>query len=108
MHDDQHHRGCCQVVKVGREDERSQRDSPQQAFGIARTYPLRDKVEATIVVQQFNDRHGCQQEHHNSSSSTHIFQEDIVIDEIFYCLTRSFATGKPFKIVCRMLVHDKV
>ena len=81
VHDDQHHRCRCQVVEVGREDERGQRDGPQQPLRVAGANPLGDEVEAAVVVQYLDDGHRGQEEHDNAGGSAHVLQEDVVVDE---------------------------
>ena len=108
MHDDQHHRRRRQVVEVGGKDKRSQRDGPQQALRVAGAYPFGDEVETAIVVQQFHNRHGSQQEHDDSSSLADILQEYMLANKILYRLAGGHIACEPFLIVCGVLVHDKV
>ena len=108
MHDDQHHGRRCQVVQIGREDKRSQRDGPQQSLGITRTNPFCDEVEAAIIVQQFHYRHGSQQEQYNGSSLAHVFQEYIIFNKVFHRLAGGLVACQPLHILTRMLVHHEV
>ena len=108
MHDNQHHGRRRQVVQIGREDKRSQRDGPQQALGVTGTNPFCDEIEAAIVAQQFHYRHRSQQEHHDSSSLAHIFQEHMILNKVFHRLAGGLVACQPLHILTGMLVHHKV
>ena len=108
MHDDQHHRGGSQVIEIRGDDEGGEGNSPEQTLGVARTDPLRDEIEAAVVVQDLDDAHRSQQEHHDTRGSPHIIEEHIVADEILHSIARRILTIKELLIFSSMFSHHEV
>ena len=108
MHDDQHHGSRRQVVEVGRQDERGQRNGPQQTLGVTGANPFGNEVEASVVVEYLDNGHRGYQEHDNACSSSHILQEYVVIDEVLDGIARRSLTVQELCILRRMLRHDEV
>ena len=96
------------IVEVGREQESSQGDGPQQTVRIASANPLGNKIEAAVVAQNLYNGHRSHQEHHDGCCLAHIFQEDVVVDEELHRLTGCLASVKPFHIVVGIELHDEV
>ena len=72
MHDDEHHSGSSQVVKIGRQQECDKCYTPQQALWVASAYPLCDEIEAAVIAKQFDNRHRSQEKEHYGSCPTYI------------------------------------
>ena len=76
MHDGKHHDSSGQVVKIGRNNKCHHRKRPNHTLAITGAKQLADKIETTIIVENFNNRHRRQQEQDYLCSSSHIWQED--------------------------------
>ena len=108
VHDDQHHGAGGEVIEVCRDDECGKGKRPKQVVGSPHAHVIGNKVEASVVVEQLNNRHRSQQEHDDGGCLAHILQKDIVADEILDGLARCWRTMQVFGIVVRMLTHDEV
>ena len=102
-HDDQHHCGGGEIVQIGRDDEGGDGDGPQQTFGVVGLDPFLHKVETAVVIENLNDGHCGQQEHHDAGSPTHVIQEYLITDIEFHGTTRRFLTGEIVGIFTRVL-----
>ena len=107
-HDNQHHRGRCEVVEIGRDDEGGYSDSPKQTLRIVGLDPFLNKVETAIVIENLDDSHRGQQEHNDTGSTTHIIQENLIANVEFYSTTRRYLASQIISIFARMLRHDEI
>ena len=107
-HNHQHHRGRRQVIQISRDHEGGQRDGPQQALRVPSADPFGDKVEAAVIVQELNDTHRGQQEHHDTGGTAHIIQEDLVVDKELHRITRRRLPVQECHILYRVMGHHEV
>ena len=107
-HDHQHSHRRCQIIKVGRDDKCSEGDRPEQTLGVSGLDPLRDKVEAAVIVQDLNDTHRSQQEHHDTCRTTHIIEEHLIIDKVLHSVARRLITCQKSQVFHCVVSHHVI
>jgi len=83
MHDGEHHDSGSQVIEINGNQEGDDGQGPNHFLALTGTKKLTDKVEATIIVQYFHNRHGRQKKENDFRSPAHIRQENVTGDKIF-------------------------
>ena len=108
MHHDEHHGSSCEVVEVGRDEERGQRQCPQYALRVARVYPFLYEVEAAVILKDLNDGHRGQEEHDDAGGTANVPKEYVVVDIGLDGMARRRLSAEELGVLVRVLRHDKV
>ena len=89
QHHDHHNRGR-QIIEHRREDERNERNFPQQRTFGARTQRIAHKVEPTIRVDDLHHRHGAHEEEERFTDFAEMLAQDVRGHKIHHGFARRF------------------
>jgi hypothetical protein len=96
VHCHQHDDGRGQVVEVGAQQEAAKGKHPNRYPSFAGAANLRDEIEASVVGQDFHNRHRRKQIHHDTGKLDDVVSEDILADILVYGLDAIVLTAKEF------------
>ena len=102
MHHGKHHYRRCEIIEIGRDNEGTYRQCPQQLTATPGFKQLCDKIETAVVIENFNDCHRSEQEEHDFRCPSHIFQEDIFSYKMLYRNTGCCTAMEKFCIFSAM------